>query len=235
MFLTEQRATTKLQRKAMLKLMDLDYRIQYKQGFTNLAVDALSRVTQEDQSILAISVCQLSWLQILQEGYLQDPEAKTKLTELSLTGGDDKGFSLKDGIIRFRDRIWVGNNAIAQRHILQAMHSSGLGGHLGITATYHRVKSLFAWPQLKTYVTEYIQACQVCQQAKPEHVKLPGLLQPLPVPPKHGRQLVLISLKDCQSQIPMMCCWWSLTDFQSMHISFHCPIHIQHCKLLRHF
>jgi hypothetical protein len=41
---------------------------------------------------------------------------------------------------------------------------------------------MFAWPQLKTIITEYIQACQLCQQAKPEHVKLPGLLQPLPIP-----------------------------------------------------
>lgn len=30
MFLSEQRATTRLQQKAMLKLMDLDYKIQYK-------------------------------------------------------------------------------------------------------------------------------------------------------------------------------------------------------------
>lgn len=35
---------------------------------------------------------------------------------------------------------------------------------------------------MKTSVTEYVQACQICQQAKSEHVKLPGLLQPLLVP-----------------------------------------------------
>ena len=28
----------------------------------------------------------------------------------------------------------------------------------------------------------YVQECTVCQQAKVEHVKTPGLLQPLPVP-----------------------------------------------------
>jgi hypothetical protein len=80
------------------------------------------------------------------------------------------------------NRIWVGTNALAQRHILQALHSSAVGGHSGVNATYHRVKSLFSWPHLKTSVTEYVQACQICQQAKSEHVKLPGLLQPLPVP-----------------------------------------------------
>lgn len=76
----------------------------------------------------------------------------------------------------------MGTNELAQRHILQALHSSALGGHSGIHATYHRVKSLFAWPQMKEAVMAYVQACQICQQAKSEHVKLQGLLQPLPVP-----------------------------------------------------
>jgi hypothetical protein len=78
----------------------------------------------------------------------------------------------------------VGNNLLAQNHILQALHSSGIGGHSGIQATYHRVKALFAWPKMKASIVAYVQACQICQQAKAEHVKSPGLLQPLPVPSK---------------------------------------------------
>lgn len=70
LFLTEQRATTKLQQKSMLKLMDLSFKIQYKQGHTNKAADALSRMSDGEHSVLAISVGQPSWLQILQEGYL---------------------------------------------------------------------------------------------------------------------------------------------------------------------
>jgi hypothetical protein len=49
-------------------------------------------------------------------------------------------------------------------------------------ATYQRVKALFAWPKIKQSVFDFVQACQVCQQAKVEHVRSPGLLQPLPVP-----------------------------------------------------
>ena len=74
------------------------------------------------------------------------------------------------------------NNAIAQNHILQALHNSAVGGHSGVQATYHRVKQYFSWPRLKKTVQDFVAGCQVCQQAKPEHVKLPGLLQPLPVP-----------------------------------------------------
>jgi transposase InsO family protein len=41
---------------------------------------------------------------------------------------------------------------------------------------------LFAWPSLKQSVQEFVQQCDTCQRAKVEHTKLPGLLQPLPVP-----------------------------------------------------
>jgi hypothetical protein len=40
--LTEQRIITKLQQKALLKLMDLQFKIQFKQGITNQATDSLS-------------------------------------------------------------------------------------------------------------------------------------------------------------------------------------------------
>jgi hypothetical protein len=47
---------------------------------------------------------------------------------------------------------------------------------------YQHIKKLFAWPNLKQSVTEFIQHCETCQRAKVEHTKLSGLLQPLPVP-----------------------------------------------------
>jgi len=65
---------------------------------------------------------------------------------------------------------------------LQALHSSGVGGHSGFYATYHRVKALFAWPKMKHTIKSFVEQCTVCQQAKVEHVKSPGLLQPVQIP-----------------------------------------------------
>lgn len=94
--------------------------------------------------LLAISVSNLVWLDRLQQGYVDDEETKQLLSELSLTKSNDKGFTLTDGIIRHKNRIWVGNNMLAQQHILQALHTSGIGGHSGIQATYQRIKALFS-------------------------------------------------------------------------------------------
>jgi hypothetical protein len=44
------------------------------------------------------------------------------------------------------------------------------------------MKQLFAWQGMKSAVQQFVKACRVCQQAKPDRSKLPGKLQPLPVP-----------------------------------------------------
>ena len=177
LFLMDQRVTTKMQQKALLKLMDLKFIIQYKKGVSNSAADALSRVPHcEVSSLNSLSTCTPTWLEKLQEGYSDDPETQQLLVELSISPDNGKGYSLQNGIIRFHGRIWVGNNALAQNHIMQALHSSAIGGHSGIQATYHRIKTLFAWPKLKASVTSFVQSCEICQQAKIDHVKPPGLL-----------------------------------------------------------
>jgi hypothetical protein len=179
--MVDQRLHTPLQHKAFVKLMGLRYTIQYKKGSTNLAADALSRQL-DGESLSAISSATPAWLDNLQNGYQDDPHCQQLLAELSINSSNDKGFSLSNGILRYKGRIWVGNNPTAQSHILQALHSSGVGGHSGQLATYKRVKQLFAWPNLKKNVTLFVQSCEICQKAKAEHVRLPGLLQPLPVP-----------------------------------------------------
>jgi hypothetical protein len=35
---------------------------------------------------------------------------------------------------------------------------------------------------MKSVVHQFIRACSVCQQSKPDRAKSPGLLQPLPIP-----------------------------------------------------
>lgn len=47
--LTEQRITSKLQQKALIKLMDLQYTIQYKKGAHNATADALSRCEHNEE------------------------------------------------------------------------------------------------------------------------------------------------------------------------------------------
>jgi hypothetical protein len=123
-------------------------------------------------------------MEIVIEGYEKDEQTKKLYAELCLQGSNAQGFALVDGVIRHQGKIWLGNHKEAQQAVLTALHNSGLGGHSGGLVTYHKVKQMFAWPHMKQDITKYVQHCTVCQQAKSEHTKLPGKLQPLPIPPE---------------------------------------------------
>lgn len=159
--LGEQKLHEGMQHKAFIKLLGLQYTILYKKGLENKTTDALSYQCEPGMAA-AISTSTPRWLEIIVEGYAKDAQTKQLLTKLSITGSNDKGYTLSNGIIKYKDRIQLGNHTEAHQAVLLALHSSGLGGHSGITATYHKVKALFAWPNLKQSVTDFVNACQVC-------------------------------------------------------------------------
>lgn len=91
-------------------------------------------------------------------------------------------FFVQNGLLYFRNRLWLGGAPELQQKIMRVFHDSTVGGHSGFPATYRRLRHVFAWPKMKQQTRRYVQTCCICQQAKPERVKYPGLLEPLPVP-----------------------------------------------------
>lgn len=189
-YLDDQVLQSPLQRKAMAKLMGLQFKICYKKGVENTAADSLSRVGH----LLAVQACsevRPAWVQEILNSYATDPEAQAKLTALAVLSPDPEGFALCHGLIRYRGRVWIGANSALQTKLIHAFHSSAVGGHSGTQATYHRIKRLFAWTGLKRAVTEFVQQCLVCQQAKHSNSHPAGLLQPLPTPEGAWRDITM--------------------------------------------
>lgn len=146
-----------------------------------MAADALSRC-HHLQSVCSLSTLYFDWLNRIKNGYSDDPKVQSIITAHQQNDPLTNGFEVKDGLIKQHGRVWLGNNKLAQQHILQAVHNSGVGGHSGFLPTYYRMKQLFIWPNMKEDIQKHIKECSVCQQAKVEHCKTPGLLQPLPIP-----------------------------------------------------
>ena len=48
--------------------------------------------------------------------------------------------------------------------------------------TVNRLGQVFYWRKLHKLARQYVQECSIYEQKKTENVKLPGLLQPLPIP-----------------------------------------------------
>lgn len=178
--LIEQRLHTPWQQKVFTKLMGLQYHIVYHKGLDNGAADVLSRAPPSQLQV--VSMCQPQWVQDVIQSYEGNAHAQDLLTKLSLDSAAVPHFSLRDGLLRYKSRIWVGSNAQLQLKLISAVHDTALGGHFGILVTYSRLKNLFAWQGMKAAVQQYVNACSICQQAKPDRTKLPGLLPPLSVP-----------------------------------------------------
>jgi hypothetical protein len=180
-YLNEQNLHSELQRKAMTRLMGLQFKIQYKQGKENIAADALSRVGHL-LSLQAVAAVQPAWLQEVFNSYATDPAAQKLLQKLALKNPDEAGFSLDKGLIRLHGHIWIGQNTALQTKLIAAFHSSPLGGHSGITPTYFKLRKHFAWKGMRADVENYVKQCEVCQHAKHSLQHPLGLLQPLPIP-----------------------------------------------------
>ena len=74
------------------------------------------------------------------------------MTKLAVSKNSEPHFSMHQGLLWYKGRIWVGTDMILQHKIIEAFHSSPVGGHLGFPATYRRIKQLFAWTGLKSSV-----------------------------------------------------------------------------------
>lgn len=178
-FITDQKITEGVQHKLMMKLLEFNFKIQYKKGVQNKVADALSRLLP---SCMAISTATPVWAQELVESYPKDPVTKQLLEQLLLQPNHTMpDYSLTAGIIRYKGRIMVGDFSALRSRLITALHSSPVGGHSGTRTTYHRVKSIFYWPGLKAAVESFIAACPICQRAKHENCLQPGLLEPLPM------------------------------------------------------
>lgn len=183
--LEEQRLTIVWQQKAFTKLLGLQYRICYRKGEANRAADALSRRQHDDAEAATISViseCQPIWLEDVRASYDNNPQAKRWIQKLQQPADPKGRFFLRNNLLYFCDRIWLGGSPMMQEKIMNAFHASCVSGHSGFPVTYRRMRRLFAWPKMKMQIKNFVQTCMICQQAKPERVKYPGLLEPLPTP-----------------------------------------------------
>ena len=120
--------------------------------------------------VLTISFPIHDWLLELQQWYASDADAKALLAKLSVQTDPVSPFSLRNGLVMFKQRIWLGSNKALQNRVLAALHNSPVGGHSGAPVTYQKIRQLFYWPAMRKDILRFVQACTVCAQAKPDRI-----------------------------------------------------------------
>ncbi|KAJ4770480.1 polyprotein [Rhynchospora pubera] len=183
--LLEQRVNHMMQHKGLCKLIGLDYKIEYKKGIENKVADALSRqVTgRKEEKFETLTVTELipQWVDEIKDSYINDTWIEGLQNKNSGLNSESK-FTQSNGLWKYKDKLCIGTNGGWRERLIGEVHNSSQGGHSGIQATYKRVKAQFYWPNMRETIHKYVSGCNTCQQTKGENVKLPGLLQPLPVP-----------------------------------------------------
>lgn len=170
-----------IQHKLLVKLLGFNYKVEYKKGKENKVADALSRVSH-DTAVMAFSQAIPVWMEQVTQTYENDDKSLELLSILSIDSNAVPHFSLSNGILRYKNKIYIGTNGQLKQQLIQNFHKSAFGGHSGERATLKRLKLLFHWPNMQQQVKTFVQECPVSQKNKSENIPYRGLLSPLPIP-----------------------------------------------------
>jgi hypothetical protein len=135
-----QKLTEGIQHKLLLKLLEFDYKIEYKKGVENVAADALSR---KEQSLFAISTATLAWIPDIEASYQGDGFYLPIIEQVLVNPTANPNYSIHSSIVRFKGRIRIGQHSDLRDKIMSTLHSSAIGGHSRIKATYQRIERIF--------------------------------------------------------------------------------------------
>jgi len=159
--------------------------VEYKKGVENRVADALSRKEgweEEDPSLSMLTIPVASWIEELKQQYAVDPELQQLLAKWQGNELDTRKYSLRDGLMFYKQKILLGQSPQLKAQVLQYVHSDPMAGHSGYDKTLQRAKRDFYWKGMKKEIKQFIRACDVCQQNKHKNTYPAGLLQPLPIP-----------------------------------------------------
>ena len=186
-YLLNQKLNTAIQHKWMTKLLGLDYEMQYKKGAENQVANALSRSHETEtktslNSCQAISSVKPGWIAELQKSCETNSYYEDLITQLLLDPNSHTEYTLIDGILKYRGKIYVGDANNIRNQLIKALHASTVGDHSGQRNCWQKIKALFYQLGMKQEVISFIQNCDICQRDKFENIPYARLLQPIPVP-----------------------------------------------------
>lgn len=141
-YFLEQKVRTLFQQMWLTKLLGCEFLVEYKKGKKNVVVDALSRREEETQAkLLAISIPSTGWLESLKASYEFDLEIKRLMEAYDNGELDSQKYSKKEGLLFYKNRLYIGASSVVQDHIMQLVDNTLLAGHLELYKTLHRARS----------------------------------------------------------------------------------------------
>ena len=121
-YIHEQRLVEGVQHKLLIKLLGYNYKAD-KKGRENTAADALSRATRSQQ-ILAITEIIPAWMEQVLESHEEDTACLELLQKLSISPTAIPNFSLRNGILRYKNKVVAGEKGQLKKQLMDSFHQS---------------------------------------------------------------------------------------------------------------
>ncbi|GKB55070.1 ty3-gypsy retrotransposon protein [Tanacetum coccineum] len=170
---------TPLQQKYVRKLMRFDFSIEYKPGVANQAADALSKMFEDDEQVMAAFMALSRPMLGLLDDLRRENESLEELKSLYQKLDSDHGplgFRRENGLLIYQDRYYMGHASKLKLLLLREFHETPSAGHGGIKKMMVGLAALFYWTGMRKLVEDFIKQCLVCQQTKYSTQALGGYL-----------------------------------------------------------
>ncbi|KAL5544124.1 hypothetical protein UlMin_007908 [Ulmus minor] len=132
-----------------------------------------------------LNMRQRRWLELVKDydcEILYHPGKANCWKEQVLEGKNVEFSVTTDGILHYKGRLCIPNDAELKEQLLSEAHATPYSVHPGATKMYQDLKERFWWSGMKKEVAEYVAKCLICQKVKAEHQRPGGELQPLDIP-----------------------------------------------------
>jgi hypothetical protein len=117
----------------------------------------------------------------IKEAHKND-EKINEIRQLILEGRGKDFWEDAEGVVWFKDRLFVPNVQSIREFILKEADEPAYSIHPGSEKMYQDLKKKFWWYRMKREIADHVAMCDSCRRIKVEHQKPAGLLQPLRIP-----------------------------------------------------